>query len=109
MNHIQAGLADASNHYLVCTNYFETPDGPVLLGSLYLHRDAVRNLRVEANRFTCDVLLNPNKFSPVTVSFAQIWSIQRGNQPEFDAEDSAGSLYENTQALSSFAQQGLAE
>lgn len=69
---VAAGLADPTNHYLVNTTYFDSPNGPVLLGMLHLHAHTVRDLALEADAFTCSVLLSSHErqWSPVRVGFA---------------------------------------
>ena len=97
---------------MVCTTYFETENGPVLLGTLHLHQSTVWNLQIGADSFTCEVLLQPGSQQPrslVRVSYANIWQVLRGDGPNFNAGKRAGLLYENNNALSTFAKQGLAE
>lgn len=70
---VEAGLADPVNHYLINTTAFESLDGPVLLGTLYLQAQTIRDLVLESDAFTCSVLLDPDdrrQWSTVRVAFA---------------------------------------
>ena len=112
LHQLQADLADPQHHFMVCTTYFESESGPVMLGTLHLHHSTVWNLQVGTDGFTCEVLLQPGSqqsHSRVRVSYANVWQVMRGNGPKFNAGNRAGLLYENNQALSTFAKQGLAE
>jgi hypothetical protein len=112
LHQVQAGLANSQRHYLVCTNYFQTASGPVLLGTLHLHQSTVWQLAIGAEDFTCEVLLDADDLdhrSPIRVSYAQIWQVLQGDGPQFDAEQPENILYENASALSAFTQQGLPE
>lgn len=112
LHQVQAGLADPQQHYLVCTNYFQTASGPVMLGSLHLHQSTVWQLEIGAEEFTCEVLLDAADLthrSPVRVSYDQVWQVLQGDSPQFNGGKRKGLLYENTRALSAFAQQGLPE
>ncbi|UYZ65281.1 hypothetical protein [Hymenobacter weizhouensis] len=112
LRQIQAGLGDSQNHYLVCTNYFETENGPVLLGTLHLQQDTVWNLVIDADSFRCEVLLHPDDpqyRSLVTVNYDQVWQVLHGDGPNFSGERAENILYENTEGLSTFARQGIAE
>ena len=60
----------------------------------------------------CEVLLQPGSQQPrssVRVAYANVWQVMRGSSPNFNAGNRAGLLYENNQALSTFARQGVAE
>lgn len=109
---LHAGLLDPQHHFMVCTTYFETENGPVMLGTLYLYHSTVWNLQIGADGFTCEVLLQAGSRQPrssVSVAYANVWQVMRGNSSSFDAGNRAGLLYENNQALSTFAKQGLVE
>jgi hypothetical protein len=105
---VQAGLCDPANHYLVTTSYFETDHGPYLLGTVYLQRDAVWDLAVDAGALTCQVLLTPHERHPIRVPFANVWQVLHGDRPHFNA-DQADVLYEDDQVLARFAREGLPE
>lgn len=112
LHQLQADLADPQHHFMVCTTFFETENGPVMLGTLHLHQSTVWNLQVGSEGFTCEVLLQPGSHqphAPVRVAYANVWQVMRGNGPNFNAGNRAGLLYENNNALSTFARQGLAE
>ena len=103
---VEAGLADPHNHYLVNTTSFESPDGPVLLGMLHLQAHTTRDLAMEADGFTCSVLLDPDDrraWSTVRVAFAQVWQVLRSDNPQVDmeeVEDAGGLLYQAPEVLS---------
>lgn len=109
---VKAGLADPTNHYLVNTTAFESPDGPVLLGMLHLQAQTTRDLAMEAEAFTCSVLLNPydrQQWSTVRVNFAQVWQVLRSDSPQMDleeVEEAGGVLYDAPEVLSAYARQG---
>ncbi|MCB2410930.1 hypothetical protein [Hymenobacter lucidus] len=109
---VEAGLADPTNHYLIHTTAFESPDGPVLLGLLHLQARTTRDLLIEAQGFTCSVLLNPRdrqRWSTVRVNFAQVWQVLRSDSPHVDleeVEEAGGLLYDAPEVLSAYAQQG---
>jgi hypothetical protein len=109
---VEAGLADPANHYLLNTTAFESPDGPVLLGLLHLQAQTVRDLVLEADAFTCSVLLDPynrQQWSTVRVNFAQVWQVLRSDSPQVDleeVEDAGGLLYHAPEVLSAYARQG---
>ena len=109
---VEAGLADPTNHYLINTTAFESPDGPVLLGMLRLQAQTVRDLVIETDAFTCSVLLNPydrQHWSMVRVNFAQVWQVLRSDSPQVDleeVEDAGGLLYDAPEVLSAYARQG---
>ncbi|MCC3160234.1 hypothetical protein LJ737_23560 [Hymenobacter sp. 15J16-1T3B] len=110
LHHVHAGLANPQHHYLVCTNYFQTESGPVMLGTLHLHQSTVWQLVIGAEDFTCEVLLDSTDLqhrSPIRVSYDQVWQVMQGDGPQFDGDNQEDLLYENTGALSAFAQQGL--
>ncbi|GAA4389418.1 hypothetical protein [Hymenobacter koreensis] len=112
LQQLQTDLSDPQHHFMVCTTYFESESGPVMLGTLHLHQSTVWNLQIGAEGFTCEVLLQPGSQQPrssVRVSYANVWQVMRGNNPNFNAGKRAGLLYENNHALSTFARQGLAE
>ncbi|MCB2411019.1 hypothetical protein [Hymenobacter lucidus] len=112
LHQVQTGLSDPQHHYLVCTNYFQTESGPVLLGTLHLHQSTVWQLEIGTKDFNCEVLLDAGALghhSPIRVSYDQVWQVMKGAGPQFDAENEEDILYENTSALSAFAQQGLPE
>lgn len=109
---VEAGLADPDNHYLINTTAFESPDGPVLLGLLHLQAQTTRDLVIEADAFTCSVLLDPydrQRWSTIQVNFAQVWQVLRSDSPQVDleaVEDAGGLLYDAPQVLRAYAQQG---
>lgn len=109
---VEAGLADPANHYLVNTTVFESPDGPVLLGMLYLQTQTTRDLVLESDAFTCSVLLDPydrRQWSTVRVVFAQVWQVLRSDSPQVDLEeieDARGLLYDAPEVLSAYVRQG---
>ncbi|UOR07717.1 hypothetical protein MUN82_22020 (plasmid) [Hymenobacter aerilatus] len=109
---VAAGLADPDNHYLINTTAFESPDGPVLLGMLHVHAQTTRDLVIEADAFTCSVLLDPydrQRWSTIQVNFAQVWQVLRSDSPQADleeVEDAGGLLYHAPEVLSAYAQQG---
>lgn len=109
---VAAGLADPDNHYLINTTAFESPDGPVLLGMLHVQAQTTRNLVIEADAFTCSVLLDPydrQRWSTIQVNFAQVWQVLRSNSPQVyleEVEDAGGLLYHAPEVLSAYAQQG---
>lgn len=111
LHQVQTGLSDPQQHYLVCTNYFQTESGPVMLGTLHLHQSTVWQLEIGAEDFTCEVLLGADDQhrSPIRVSYDQVWQLMQGDGPQFDAENEEDILYENNPALSAFARQGLPE
>lgn len=113
LQQLQTGLANPQHHYLVCTNYFQTESGPVLLGTLHLHQSTVWQLEISAAGFTCEVLLDAGDLShrsPVRVAYDQVWQVIQGDGPQFDEEQQQQDvLYEDMRALSAFAQQGLPE
>lgn len=112
LHQLQTDLSDSQHHFMVCTTYFETDNGPVMLGTLHLHQGMVWNLQISSDSFTCEVLLQPGKHQPrssVRVSYANVWQVLRGDGPNFNAGKQSGILYKNNQALSTFAKQGLAE
>lgn len=112
LHQVQADLSDPQHHFMVCTTYFESKNGPVLLGALHLHQSTVWNLQVGSEGFTCEVLLQPGATQPrslVRVTYANVWQVMRGDGPNFNAGKRAELLYENNQALSTFAKQGVAE
>lgn len=112
LQQLQTDLSDPQHHFMVCTTYFEADNGPVMLGTLHLHHGTVWNLQIGAQGFTCEVLLQPGGQQPrssIRVSYANVWQVMRGDGPNFNAGKRAGILYENNQALSTFAKQGLAE
>lgn len=112
MHAVAVGLTDPQNHYLVNTTSFDSPAGPVMMGTLYLHADTAWNLEIGADEFTCDVLLNPRnqrEKSRVRVGFGQVWQVLYNDKPDFDAEEveeNGGVLYVANHVLSAFAQQG---
>lgn len=109
---VEAGLADPENHYLVNTTSFDSPGGLVLLGTLHLNAHTVWDLKIEADAFTCSVLLDPydrRQKSTVRVNFAQVWQVVLGDSPQIDvdeAEEEGGLLYSAPEVLSSYARQG---
>lgn len=109
---VAAGLADANNHYLVNTTYFDSSAGPVLLGMLHLNVHTVWELVIEADAFTCSVLLNPQdrrQQAAVRVGFDQVWQVVRSDSPQVNVEEAAqngGLLYDAPAVLSSYARQG---
>jgi len=108
---VAAGLSNPGNHYLVNTTYFASPSGPVLLGMLHLHAHTVQDLAIEADAFTCSVLLTPHDrhWSPVRVGFAQVWQVVRSDSPQVDweeAEETGGLLYDAPEVLSTYARTG---
>lgn len=114
MRAVAVGLADSQNHYLVSTTHFDSPDGPVLMGMLHLHRDTVQKLEIAPDSFTCEVLLNPRdrkQTSHVRVGYAQVWQVLYHDQPTFDLEEigNEGVLYYAAQVLNTFARQGPPE
>ena len=112
LQQVQAGLSTPQHHYLVSTSYFQTENGPVILGTLHLHQSTVWQLEIGAEDFTCEVLLDGNDLthrSPIWVSYEQVWQVLQGDSPQFNGGKRKGMLYENTSALSAFAQQGPAE
>lgn len=111
MRAVAVGLADPQNHYLVSTTYFDSPDGPVIMGMLHLHRDTVQNLEIADDSFACEVLLNPHdrkQKSRVRVGYAQVWQVLHHDQPAFNLEEMGdeGVLYYAARVLSTFARQG---
>ncbi len=109
---VEVGLADPGNHYLVNTTAFESPDGPVLLGMLHLQAHTARDLVIEADGFTCSVLLDSydrRAWSTVRVAFDQVWQVLRSDSPQVDMEeieDAGGLLYDAPEVLSAYARQG---
>lgn len=108
---VKVGLADPGNHYLVNTTSFDSPNGLVLLGMLHLHAHTVRDLVLEADAFTCSVLLTPNDrhWSPVRVGFTQVWQVVRSDSPQVDweeAEETGDILYDAPEVLSTYARTG---
>ena len=109
---VAAGLADPGNQYVVNTTYFDSPNGPVLLGMLYLSAHTVWDLQIENEAFTCSVLLSPHdrqEKSAVRVGFAQVWQVLLSNSPQMEWEEAAengGLLYDAPEVLSSYARQG---
>ena len=109
---VEAGLADPANHYLVNTTSFESPDGPVLLGMLHLQAHTTRDLVLEADGFTCSVLLDPynrRAWSTVRVAFAHVWQVLRSDSPQVDmeeVEDAGGLLYHAPEVLNAYVRQG---
>ena len=101
-----------SGHELVNTTAFESPDGPVLLGMLHVQGQTTRDLVIEAEAFTCSVLLNPygqQHWSTVRVNFAQVWQVLRSDSPQVDleeVEDAGGLLYDAPEVLSAYTRQG---
>lgn len=108
LHQVQAGLQDPANHYLVNTNYFETENGPVLLGTLYIHQQAVEDLVIGPDGFSCQVFLTPPERQLVKAAYQQIWQVLQGDSPQFDLDEdeSVILLYEDTDALAPFAQEG---
>ncbi len=109
---VEAGLADPENHYLVNTTSFDSPDGPVLMGMLHLNAHTVWDLEIEAEAFSCSVLLNPHdrrQKSIVRVEFNRVWLVAVGETPNIDldeAEEMGGILYDAPEVLSNYARQG---
>ncbi len=104
---VEAGLSDPENHYLVNTTSFDSPYGPVLMGMLHLNAHTVQDLNIEADAFTCSVLLDPHdrrQHSTVRVSYAQVWLVAVGDAPETDldeAEETGDILYDAPEVLRS--------
>jgi len=109
---VEAGLADPANHYLLNTTAFESPAGPVLLGMLHLQAQTTRDLAIEAEAFTCSVLLDPydrQQWSTVRVNFAQVWQVLHSDSPQVDlaeVEEAGGLLYDAPEVLNAYARQG---
>ncbi|NML67893.1 hypothetical protein HHL22_22050 [Hymenobacter sp. RP-2-7] len=109
---VEAGLADPNNHYLVNTTAFESPDGPVLLGTLHLQTHTIQGLVIEADGFTCSVRFDPydrRAWSTVRVAFAQVWQVLRSDSPQMDlgkVTAADGLLYDAPEVLSAYAEQG---
>jgi len=109
---VEAGLTDPDNHYLVNTTSFESPDGPVLLGMLHLQAHTTQDLTIEADSFTCSVLLDPydrQAWATVRVAFAQVWQVLLSDSPQVDLEeieDVGGLLYDAPEVLSAYGRQG---
>lgn len=109
---VAAGLADPNNHYLINTTSFESPDGPVLMGMLHLNVHTAWDLTIEADAFTCSVLLNPGdrrQQSTVRVGFPHVWQVVVSSSPQVDldeAEENGGLLYDAPEVLSSYARRG---
>ena len=109
---VAAGLANPENHYLVNTTFFDGPAGPVLLGMLHLNVHTAWDLNIEADAFTCSVLLHPparRQKSFVRVGFAQVWQVVLGDSPQVDvdeAEENGGLLYDAPEVLRNYARQG---
>ncbi|AMR25446.1 hypothetical protein A0257_22400 (plasmid) [Hymenobacter psoromatis] len=108
---IATGLADPANHYLVNTTHFDGPSGPVLLGMLHLNAHTVRDLAIEADAFTCSVLLTPHdrQWSLVRAGFAHVWQVVRNDSPQVDlavAGETGGILYDAPEVLSTYARAG---
>ena len=107
---VEAGLADPDNHYLVNTTSFESPNGPVLLGMLHLQAHTTQDLAIEADAFTCSVLLDPynrRAWSTVRVAFDHVWQVLRSDSPQIDIEEiegAGGLLYDAPKVLSAYAQ-----
>ncbi|RYU84750.1 hypothetical protein [Hymenobacter persicinus] len=112
LHQVHAGLSNPQHHFMVCTTYFETENGPVMLGTLHLHQSTMWNLQIGTDGFVCEVLLQPGSQQPrssVRVAYANIWQVLRGDGPNFNAGKREGVLYENNHVLSTFAKQGLTE
>ena len=109
---VAARLADPDNHYLVNTTSFESPEGPVLLGMLHLQAHTTQDLAIEADAFTCSVLLDPydrRAWSTVRVAFAHVWQVLLSDSPQVDmeeVEEAGGLLYDAPEVLSAYARQG---
>lgn len=109
---VEAGLSDPENHYLVNTTSFDSPDGPVLMGMLHLNAHTVWDLAIEADAFTCSVLLDPHdrrQRSAVRVNYAQVWLVAVGDEPEIDldeAEETGDILYDAPEVLRKYVRQG---
>lgn len=108
---IAAGLPDPANHYLINTTSFDSPAGPMLLGMLHLHIDAVGALDIADDAFSCEVLLDPRdrqQKSTVRVPFANVWQVLHGNTPNLDfgkVLEAGGLLYDAPGVLRTFTQQ----
>lgn len=108
---IKAGLANPANHYLVNTTSFDSPAGPVLLGMLHLHSDAVEALDITEDAFRCEVLLDPRDRqlkSMVRVPYANVWQVLRGTSPTLDVGKAVKAgclLYEAPDVLRNYARQ----
>lgn len=108
---VEAGLADPENHYLVNTTYFDSPSGPVRLGMLHLNAHTFWDLDIEADAFTCSVLLDPHdrrQRSVVRVGFAHVWQVVLSDSPQValeEAEEAGGILYHAPDVLSRYARQ----
>jgi hypothetical protein len=106
------GLADPSNHYLINTTSFESPDGPVLLGMLHLQAHTVQDLVLGTDGFTCSVRLDPSDrraWAIVRVAFAHVWQVLVSDSPQVDMEEieeTGGLLYEAPEVLSNYARTG---
>ena len=106
---VEAGLIDPANHYLVNTTSFDSPYGPVLMGMLHLNTHTVWDLHIEADAFTCRVLLDREQKSAVRVPFAQVWQVVVSDAPQVDleaVEETGGLLYDAPEVLSHYARQG---
>lgn len=106
---VEAGLANPANHYLVNTTSFDSPYGPVLMGMLHLNTHTVWDLHIEADAFTCLVLLDREQKSAVRVPFARVWQVVVSDTPQVDlkaVEEAGGLLYDAPEVLSSYARQG---
>lgn len=102
LEQVQVGLRNPANHYLVTTNYFETEQGPFLLGTVHLQADTVWDLVIGPDAFTSQVLLTPHECHPIRGPFANVWQLLHGNSPRFNAGNAAV-LYKNDQVLARFA------
>ena len=81
---------------------------------LHLNAHTAWDLDIEADAFTCSVLLDPHdrqQKSTVRVSYAQVWQVVLSDSPQVDveeAEENGGLLYDAPEVLSSYARQGRA-
>ena len=82
------------------------------MGMLHLQAQTTRDLVIEADAFTCSVLLDPydrRQWSTVRVNFVQVWQVLRSDSPQVDLEevkDANGLLYNAPEVLSACARQG---
>ena len=82
------------------------------MGMLHLHTHTAYDLVIEADAFTCSVLLAPDdrrQRATVRGGFAQVWQVLCSDNLEVDMEEvevAGGLLYDAPEVLSAHARQG---
>jgi hypothetical protein len=79
---------------------------------LHLQAHTARDLVIEADGFTCSVLLDSydrRAWSTVRVAFDQVWQVLLSDSPQVDMEeieDTGGLLYDAPEVLNAYVRQG---